>query len=223
MVADEKSFIIHYRNADGRESVRRITVEGIFSNASGVPILIAYCHQRRTEQCFRIDRISMIADDGGRIIQNPSDFYRERFGLDWPHADVVLAPVDVEQARWEEVRTIALDCGIVLPVAIALADHDLLLEEMGVIVVFVADRCEAEGILLEEPDYLALEHFIRELQPTPEEIDAALDKVAKAGKRAIREILRCCKAVMDADGFQHHREVTTLNAISLKLTGSAII
>lgn len=73
---DGRAFIIVYRNANGDDSERRITVCYTYQERRQSYIL-AHCHERASVRCFRLDRISALYCGATGEALNPIKSYLE--------------------------------------------------------------------------------------------------------------------------------------------------
>jgi hypothetical protein len=219
--AEGQSFIIHYRNAAGRESLRRVTIWGIRATGEGVPMLVGRCHERQATRSFRVDRILSATDYDGVLIEPLSDFFRDTFGFSWDGTQV-LSREDVDRARWTYCRNFARDAGLPVLCAVGLADGELCREEVGEILDFASLVCDREGYELTPAELLSFERYVRRTRPTDEVVRHNIEVVTRLGATAVNRLLTYCARVMEADGWRHHREVTLLNQISREMTGVGI-
>jgi hypothetical protein len=241
--AEGQSFIIEYEDSNGEESTRRITVWGIKGNASGIPILVAKCHERQATRSFRVDRIIAVADFDGVVIEPLSEFFRDALGIIWPIQPQLSEPnpsVELKRPRsyipaaplpdsligelpspWTTAKRICRHRGLLLLTAVALCDGELQTAETDEILVYAHSCCADEGLLLSEAELAKLKLYLRRLRPVPEAIDSAIDRVLDHPD-GIAPILHAALRVMKADGRLHPAEIQTLKQFCLDLTGTQI-
>jgi len=223
LLTEGQYFIIEYKDASGRSSVRRISVYAVKASGTGIPALMAKCHERNAARCFRLDRISSVFDHDGIAIEPLSAFYRDAFGLRWPVPGLVFEDPDIPANRKTLVRDVCRRRGVVLLAALALADRELCDDEIGVILDACAEWCEVEKIELSQDEVASLSGYVRRLRPTPEAVEKATERLITEQPENIRSMLSWGVRVIEADGFLHHREVSLLNEISRELTGISAV
>jgi hypothetical protein len=220
-LAEGQSFVIQYRDASGHESTRAISVWAIRYSKAGIPLLAARCHVRRATRYFRVDRIEAIADLDGVLIEPLSVFLRETFGIVWPPAEApAIDSLNEDIAeKWSRMRRVCREGGIQLLCAVGLADGEITPDEMGEILDYAQRCCAQSKIEFSDRENSRLRQYVKNLRPTPESIDRALDRLLEGSPSAIASTISACVRVMEADGVLHPAEMKAVEHFTLALTG----
>jgi hypothetical protein len=233
--AEGQSFIIEYRDSQGRSSRRRITVWGIKRGVDGVPLLVAKCHERKATRSFRIDRILAVIDYDG-VVQEPLDrFFEDTFGM---HADELaprsssershkpVGPIIKKQGitlemdpveRWSMIRAACRDHGLHLLATLARSDGELHPNELEVMVDFVAELSAKMGITIDVGQSDQIRDYVKRLRPTFEVIDRTIDRVLARPPSDIKNLLAFGRRVIEADGLLHPAELSALQDLEKSL------
>lgn len=217
--AEGQSFVLHYKDATGAQSIRAVSVWAVRHTDAGIPVLVAKCHLRKATRSFRVDRIETVTDFDGVVIEPLDKFLADTFGVRWPPSSDELAASDEFRIRWSRLRTVCRENGGLLLTAVALADGELVPDEVGAILDFVGRCCARTKFEFGEKEEDRLRLYIRRLRPTPELVDRALDRMAQSDPSAVVDILTACARVMESDGRIHPAEVKTLDKFSRAMTG----
>ncbi|MFG1418883.1 WYL domain-containing protein [Xanthobacter sp. V0B-10] len=221
--AEGQSFAIDYEDHAGNLSHRRISVWAVQRNVEGVPILLAKCHERQAARAFRVDRIRAVTDFDGTAREPLSRFFFETFGFTWPKDAIILPDTEPADARWDRIRTIANRSGVVLLVALALADGDMGAAEADEIRFYCARVCAASGLDLTGAERERLAAYLARLRPTPESVDRALDTLLAGEREATAALLKAGLRVIAADGRLEAAEAELLDSFCVTLTGQSIL
>lgn len=217
--ADGQSFVIDYVDHSGNESHRRISVWAVQRNVEGVPILIAKCHERQATRAFRVDRILGVTDLDGAKREPLVRFFYETFGFLWPRDAILVPQAEVEDQRWDQIRTIIRRAGVVLLAALARADRDVGAAEVEEMVFYCERACAAEGIDITGAERERLAAWVARLRPTREAVESALDTLFETGTEAVATLLRAGMRVISADGIVKEEEAELIDIFCYALTG----
>lgn len=221
--AEGQSFVIDYVDHAGNRSHRRISVWAVQRNVEGVPILVAKCHERQATRAFRVDRIKAVTDFDGTRREPLSRFFFETFGFTWPKDAIIVPSAEPADVRWDRIRTLIGQSGVVLLLALALADGDLGAAEMEEIQFFCERTCTAAGLDLSGAERERLAAHLGRLRPTPESVDRALDTLLDAEQPAIARLLKAGLQVIAADGTLMEEEARMLDSFCVTLTGQSLL
>lgn len=215
--AEGQSFMIEYRDAGGRLSTRRITVWSLGQGAGGVPVLKAFCHERKAQRTFRVDRIACCIDYGGEIHDDVASFMAENFGMAQELARQAAAPAD----PWAHARPIVHHDAAILS-ALSLCDGLMRDGEVRIAAEHCAALAAARGVTLDEAGYRALIAFIRRQRPTERSLLDACDALYDRPAQEVTDFMVAAVAVMDADGVRAPEEEALVNRLALDLTGMEV-
>lgn len=218
--AEGQSFAIEYVNSKGEASLRRITVFSLVQNSSGVPALMARCHERNATRQFRVDRIKSCIDYDGEVCEDVALFLHENFGMAHQMASRREATDDL--ARWPEIREVVRPDAIVL-VALSRADGLVLKSEIDIAVTYLALLAERGDMHLTTPEISCLETMVRRLRPGPPTIELGLNALSDASPKRIRSLLMTAVEVIDADGFRHPEEIKLVNTLAREMIGVDLV
>ena len=147
--AEGQTFLIEYTNSKGEESRRRITVWQIELNTSGVPCLLARCHERNANRRFRVDRISCCIDFDGEVFEDVAAFLHDTFGMS---IDIASAKPDAAgQQHWNDVLD-AIRSDAILLVATAQSDGIVRPVEIATATEYLAMQAEKDGMRITDRD-----------------------------------------------------------------------
>ncbi len=221
--AEGQSFVIDYEDHAGNLSHRRISVWAVQRNVEGVPILLARCHERQAARAFRVDRIKAVSDFDGTRREPLSRFFLDTFGFTWPQDAIRVPPSELAAPRWDRIRTIVNRSGVVLLVALAVADGELGAAEMEEIQFFCERACAAADLDLTGGERERLAAYLGRLRPTPESVEAALDALMAGDRAAIGPLLKAGLKVIAADGTLKEQEAVLLDQFCHSLTGQGLL
>lgn len=217
--ADGQSFAIEYLDSARRLSLRRITVWGVVAGAQGVPSLIAFCHERKAQRQFRVDRIQSCVDYDGEVFSDVPTFLAENFGMEIGLAGKKGHESDL---RWRGILdTIRHDA--VLLAALSRSDGKTVAVEVDIASNYLSQLAERQGVMLDDADILAIYRYANRLRPAEDAITRALHYVRELGPRHVQKLLLTAVALMDADGNRHPHEIELVNIISSELIGTTLI
>ncbi|QCO07564.1 WYL domain-containing protein [Azospirillum argentinense] len=197
---------IEYIDSKGAASRRRISIRK-FSHDGKSMHLQAYCLERRALRCFRVDRIRAVIDLDGEVHDDPVQFFRDELLVIEEDEPEIPAMAQLEAAQ----------AGVTVLAALAHADGVLDLEEVGVILDYIAERADREGIATTEEDRAMLAPLVRRQVPSRDDVMKALRKIVREGKAGQRLLLRSAVQLMDADGVHHPAEFALLVSIQQEL------
>lgn len=173
-----ESVVLHYRDARGKVSVRRITINGVEEN-----YIKCYCHERKAPRNFKIDRIISVADFDGEIFDN----FEEMFSVqDNPKKFKII---------WDKISP-----EIILLRAIARADGRICKEETEVIIDYAISRFKDSRHLVSKKDIKLIKYKIKGMYPKELEIEYATPLMDQPTDGELINFFDCCEAVIKADG-----------------------
>lgn len=214
--AEGQSFIIEYVDAAGEESSRRITVWAVQASTSGVPSLVAHCHERNAQRHFRIDRIQACIDYSGEVHRDVPAFLAESFGMSIQMASRTISPEQEE--LWNKTRAAIRPSAIIL-VALSNSDGAIHPKEIEV----ALGECEREAarakLYFTETSLRSAERYLSRLYPQVRDVENATATLLQKDPQGITSLLSAAVRLIDADGRRHHAEVQMLNDLSLELIG----
>lgn len=227
--------VLDYKDSAGRLSRRRITLHKIEANDAGQIYLRAFCHERQAPRSFRFDRVRSVIDLDG-VFHEPDRFFADVLQVDvaalgsvWAgvaarraaeavhRADPMAAPPPGEKPGMAQRRA-ARDGARVLA-ALARADGYLHAEEIEVILDYIAERADTDGIATSEADRAALVPYVRRLFPTVDVLDRCLEGLERERRSDQRLLMRFAIQLMDADGVQDPAEFELMLRIQEHLAG----
>lgn len=197
---------IGYVDAEGRRTNRLVTCKRLVHGEDG-DRLQAFCHTRRTDRTFLLDRIAEAANHStGRRIEDIRAFFTpfaEQAGeLDEDHG----ATRKVLVAVGDELRILAF---------IAKADETLHQAEDNLISVFVRSRAESLGHeVAGNYDHARVMDWFRHQMPDIEVIERSVLRVAKRSEAELGHIWEIAAKVMEADGTVSPNELDRLHALA---------
>ncbi len=197
---------IGYVDAEGRRTNRLVTCKRLVHAEDG-DRLLAFCHARRTDRTFLLDRIEEAANHstGERIADIRAFFapFAEQAGeLDDDHG----ATRKVLKALGDELRILAF---------IAKADESLHQAEDNLISVFVRSRAERLGHeVAGNYDHAKVMDWFRHQMPDIAAIERSVLRVAKRSEAELGHIWEIAAKVMEADGTVSPEELDRLHALA---------
>lgn len=218
--AEGQTFMIEYRSATGEISRRRITVHNIGLSTSRVPILSAFCHERKARRSFRVDRIVCCIDLNGEIFEDVPRFMAESFGMS-PGLAAAHEDQD-ERDRWGAVRNFIRPEAILLA-AMTRSDGIVRNVEIETGAEILALSAERAGHMCDELICDLIGRYLLRLRPSEEQIGSAIERIAERAPDEIKRILIAAARVMDSDEDRHPQEIAVLNAMARELIGANIL
>lgn len=208
--------MIEYVDSKGQESTRRITVFDIVSGDSGVPSLMARCHEKKKERQFRIDRIRSCVDFDGEVHDDVPQFLIDTFGMSFFNAHAKVTQKNAE--RWQAILDL-LRSETVLLAALCRVDNLVKPVEIDVLIEYLATLVENQDIFLSPAEVASMERYAKRLRPTEDAIMRSLDAVSAKGARHVEQLLIAAKRVIEADEILHQEEVELINVMAHELAG----
>ncbi|MEM8687054.1 MAG: WYL domain-containing protein [Pseudomonadota bacterium] len=205
-VLDGLRLELGYVDAEGRRTNRLVTCKRLVHSDDG-DRLLAFCHARRTDRTFLLDRIIDAANHatGARIGDIRAFFapFREQAGdLDDDHGTTRK----VLEELGDELRILAF---------IAKADETLHTAEDNLISVFVRSRSESLGHeVAGNYDHAKVMDWFRHQAPDIEAIERSVLRVAKRSEAQLGHIWELAAKVMEADGTVMPEELDRLHALA---------
>lgn len=215
--AEGQSFAIEYVDANGNDSVRRITVWAVKRRGNGAVVLIAKCHERGAQRSFRVDRIKAAIDLDGEVYEPPHDFLAEVLGID---ADMPSAgPGDDEVADLRRA-TARLRDEIRLLATLAHADGQMDEREADEILIYCDWRLGQVDTMLGPWGLAQLKRYIIRLRPTRAMVTDSIDRLLdRCSPDDLKRLFMAAHAVVKADGKILTSELEALEELYLELTG----
>lgn len=195
-----------YVDTEGRRTNRLVTCKRLVHADDG-DRLLAFCHARRTDRTFLLDRITEAANHatGERISDIKAFFapFREQAGdLTDDHGTTRK----VLEELGDELRILAF---------IATADASLHKAEDNLISVFVRSRSENLGHeIAGNYDHAKVMDWFRHQAPDLEVIERAVLRVAKRSEAQLGHVWELAAKVMEADGTVLPQELDRLHALA---------
>jgi len=217
--AEGQSFAIEYVDSTKFKSVRRITVWGIVAGSGGIPSLIAFCHERKAQRQFRIDRIQCFIDYDGEVFSDVPTFLVENFGMSAPIAS--RKGRDLED-RWRHILDNVRHDAVILA-ALSRCDGKTVIEEVEIATAYLSKLAEKGGLMLDDAEIASIYRYANRLRPTETAILRSLTHVAELGSRHIEKLLLTAVALVDADGKRHPNEISLINTLAQDLIGTTVI
>jgi hypothetical protein len=191
-----RALAIHYVDAKGDESYRRITIRRLHPVDSRQFLIGAYCHEREAYRSFRSDRVIQVIDLlTGEVSDQPWDFFRSL-------ADICLTGRAIELAKWElQVFAFIGRCD---------GHFDELEQD------WAADYVGAAWPKFSPPHEVIVRH-VSQLFPDQESFIFALKKLPRScpdNKRFLRSLRR----ILDADGRLDQTEAELAMVITEELS-----
>ncbi len=197
---------VGYEDAEGRRTNRLVTCKRIVHADDG-DRLLAFCHARRTDRTFLLDRIVEAADPGtGRRIDDIRAFFAPFLEQAGELSDDHGTTRKVLVALGDELRILAF---------IAKADQTLHKAEDNLISVFVRKRTESLGHeVAGNYDHAKVMDWFRHQAPDIEAIERSVLRVAKRSEAQLGHIWELAAKVMEADGTVLSEELDRLHALA---------
>ncbi len=197
---------IGYVDANGRRTNRLVTCKRIVHAEDG-DRLLAFCHARRTDRTFLLDRIQEAADHGtGQRVPDIRAFFAPYLEQAGELADDHGTTRKVLVALGDELRILAF---------IAKADQSLHKAEDNLISVFVRSRTESLGHeVAGNYDHAKVMDWFRHQGPDIAAIERAVLRVAKRSEAQLGHIWELAAKVMEADGTVQPEELDRLHALA---------
>lgn len=170
---------LHYRDNQGQESKRRVTINQL------VPwndeyALLAYCHERQAHRTFKISGIISLADiETGEIIENPVAYLTDRFKE---------SPIGKYTALLQEIEPEVLAL-----VFLGRVDGRLSKNEKQVIIEYIAARGQGKV------DALVIDQEVRLLRCELTEFRKSLKDLASLPANIKQPFLEAAEKVVAAD------------------------
>ncbi len=183
---------IHYKDANGYESKRRITLRKVASAGDGAYIT-AYCHEREGVRHFYSDRIIELVDtETGEIFDDAMDFLTPLyFGAD-DFADMLSKCA----------------AGITLLVALGRSDGRFTLKEKDVIAYYMRQFSGGKEFNRESVD-----KYLAKQRPTAADISDAIVDIRDWTETDIRPFIIAAKVLSEIDGIVHEGEKKILASL----------
>ena len=223
--AEGQSFGICYVNAQGVESVRRITVWSIKLSAERKLLLYAKCAETKCMKTFRADRIRYCVDVTGEVFEPPFEFLAQIFGLSAEDIELIEVARDQVDSKirspdnvYKSIKQQFKHELIVLS-AMSVCDGRVAFSETVAIVEYARKQAVSLGLELDDNREKKLTGFIRRLRATEEQIGEALDYIGSMPPESQLALVVACNEVMHADGQVHDEEQYMLEKIRNELLG----
>lgn len=227
--AEGQSFVIEYVDSQGATSTRRVTVWALGEGAGGIPVLDGFCHERKAERRFRVDRIKACIDYDGTVHSDVPAFLADTFGMDLARARAIAGTVvgaamaddgDAE-SDWPRIRALIKPHATLLS-ALSISDGAMSDREIAIAVEHCATLSE-----ISDDDFAAahipkIQAYIRRLRPTQDSLLAACHEIAKSGPAEITDLLIAALALIDVDGVRDPEEIAMIDKLSMELVGKTM-
>lgn len=212
--AEGQTFMICYVDSSGNETERRITVRDLRLNTEGIPLLVAWCHERSATRTFRLDRVTAVINRDGEFIKPPYSFFVESFGMS-PRLAACDLPKLASLVRIRKSFTHHL-----MPLAhLASIDGYLDADEQGIILDHCLRLSSDAGLRATSAEEQSLRRYLRTLKPTKFILNRALNGLERDSPKRITALVATAHHVMDADGFRSPEEEKYLLELKQELTG----
>lgn len=196
--------MIEYRDSQGAESCRRITLREIAAkNAPEGPwYLHCMCHERRALRTFRLDRIAAVIDLDG-VVYAPPDFFIGELRCDIPPSIFGRSGTMKKAVRQERPGTPqrrVAKAGLRVLCALSRADGVMSPEEVCIALDYVSARAAMDGVPMGEDDRLALTGYVRRQFPSQDVLWESLSDLDAESDEAKRLFMRHAVRLIEADG-----------------------
>jgi hypothetical protein len=212
--AANQTFVIVYESADGHESTRRITVRNLSLNGENIPVLNAWCHERQALRAFRVDRVLEVITHDGEVIDPPTRFFVETFGMS-PRLAACTAPRPTSLTR---IRPTFTHHMMVLA-HLGRIDGDFCLDEQGVVLEHCLKLAHDAGRKATSDEESALRRYLKTLKPKKLFLSRAMTALEREPPERIVSLLAAADQVVNADGERHKAEEKFFVALKRDLTG----
>jgi hypothetical protein len=177
-----------YRDVDGDESRREVTVKTLRRTAGGEGIALqCWCHMRGAPRKFRLDRVAALFDvETGEAFDDAQAFLRALAEAGAP------ASTPAEKAA-AAIAGVKAELNVLVFLARADGWHD---SEVPVAVNFALDGPASPRDI----DVTELERRIRAMDPDERAFSGALTFLSRDGTDATRRLARAIRRMIDADG-----------------------
>ncbi len=188
--------VIDYRDANGRETRRRITMRSV-APGPNAPILQAVCHERRAIRHFRCDRIRWIYDIDG-VVEDTETFFRETLMIDLAHSQKQVAKTANKVAEFREYLRPALSILILA----AKSDGDFHPEEMDVICQYIEAEAASEAAASFDIglcDLDAMQRVVRSMRPHRSSLEKHIQGVLQFDEQRYERFKKYLTRLVAAD------------------------
>ncbi|MEM7425091.1 MAG: WYL domain-containing protein [Pseudomonadota bacterium] len=197
---------IGYEDADGRGTNRLITCKRMVHSEDG-DRLLAFCHTRRSDRTFLLDRILEAAEHAtGRRISDIQTFFAPLIDQAGELDDDHGTTREIITQIGDELRILAF---------IAKADMSLHKAEDELISLFVRQRSESLGAeVAGNYDHTKVMDWFRHQVPDLEVLERAVMRVAKRSEGQLGHVWELAAKVMEADGTVRAEELDRLHQLA---------
>ena len=189
---------ITYIDSKGQKSERRITILSVSQTLNDNYIIKAYCHEKKSQRTFRLERIQQLTDmETGEIFENPNQYFIERFQD---------SPIGMITKIFQE-----LESEILILTFVARADGYLRAKERAIIMNFIIDKSNSDL------DKELLEDEIRRTYCESQDFRDSLKKMSNKTVEYRTQILDLSTDIVNTDKNPDPMELGALELIKRDL------
>lgn len=189
---------IAYKDAQGQNSVRRITMYSINPTIDDDYMIKAYCHERKAQRTFKLSRIKEVTDiETGEVFDNPEKYFLDRFNE---------SPIGKITNVFQE-----LESEILVLTFVARADGYLRKKERKIIIDYIIDKTN------EHFDLDLLENEIRKTYCESKDFRESLKTLSNKPIDEKSLILNLATSIINTDKNPDPMELGALELIKKEL------
>lgn len=189
---------IAYKDVQGQESERRITMYSINPTIDGDYIIKAFCHERKAQRTFKLSRITELTDiETGEVFNNPQKYFLDRFNE---------SPIGIITNAFQE-----LESEIMILTFVSRADGYLRKKEREIIMEFIINKSKKNY------DLNLLENEIRRTYCESKDFREALKQLSKKTNDEKTLIMELSTKIINTDKNPDPIELGALDLIRKEL------
>lgn len=203
--------VIDYRDAEGQESRRRISVRRVWDDPdrAGETVVEAFCHERQAPRWFRSARIRTVTDPATGQAFTDADWFLKRH----------LAAVPASALRRDHTARAIARCRAELALLACLAGRNgrVAAADREPILVHVAGRCS--DLAYNKPRLLG---YLGRLHPDADALQRALTWLLVLPEADLQRLLRTAVALLEAEGAADPAEAALLAELQRAVSGQEL-
>ena len=186
---------IHYVDAKGKKSERRIRIKTLHEQSDGDILMKCHCFERGSARSFKFSRVKQIIDLQTGEVFNPLQFFKETFEL----APTIEKKDETKEALKQSRK--ALHIFVFVARCDGVYDED----EKALVLEYVEDSCSHLKF-----DSKKVIRFINSLDPDEDTFFDAVDYLKSTNDNEQKRILSYIRRIVDSDGVIEKSEFNLL-------------